>query len=37
VIDLKQNKVIATVDVLKKAGLTPNCIIELASQIRTVA
>ncbi|MBP1149864.1 DNA-binding beta-propeller fold protein YncE [Methylocaldum sp. RMAD-M] len=29
VIDLHQNKVVATVDVLKKAGLTPNCIIAM--------
>lgn len=27
VIDLKQNKVVAEADVLKKAGLAPNCII----------
>jgi DNA-binding beta-propeller fold protein YncE len=29
VIDLTQNKVVATIDVLKKAGLTPNCIIAM--------
>ena len=29
VIDMTQNKVVATVDVLKKAGLTPNCIIAM--------
>lgn len=31
VIDMTQNKVVATVDVLKKAGLTPNCIIAMPS------
>jgi DNA-binding beta-propeller fold protein YncE len=29
VIDMKQNKVVAEVDVLKRAGVTPNCIIML--------
>ena len=31
VIDLEKNKVVATVDVLKKMGLTPNCIIAMPS------
>lgn len=36
VIDLEKNKVVATVDVLKKAGLTPNCIIAMPSWHRGV-
>lgn len=34
VIDMKQSKVVAEVDVLKKAGLTPNCIIMLPKWYR---
>jgi DNA-binding beta-propeller fold protein YncE len=35
VIDLQQNKVVATVDVLKAAGLTPNCIIAMPGWYRS--